>query len=175
MTVTKVSAGRVPWARFVSFGLRSPKMLICFWQLQLQHSTKAPICGEFPYRNGQNNLMSQFRSLIPSEHFPAEKDRYVLYVNHCCPWCHRAVIAHALKGLGDHVVQIVEVDARDPTHGWYFSGLRGPSRDPTYGFRWMKELYLKADPQYNGRITVPMLWDKKTGRCTAHRTHRVRG
>ncbi|KAF1972213.1 hypothetical protein BU23DRAFT_468437 [Bimuria novae-zelandiae CBS 107.79] len=104
--------------------------------------------------------MSRFRSMIPSEHFPAEKDRYVLYVNHCCPWCHRTIIAHALKGLGD-IIQVVEVDARYQPHGWCFSGYRGPSRDPIYGFRWIKELYLKADPQYNGRITVPMLWDKK--------------
>lgn len=59
------------------------------------------------------------------------------------------------------MVQVVELDARDPVHGWFFSGFRGPSRDPIYGFRWLKELYLKADPQYNGRITVPMLWDKK--------------
>ncbi|KAJ4353687.1 uncharacterized protein N0V89_005417 [Didymosphaeria variabile] len=92
--------------------------------------------------------------------FPAEKDRYVLYINHTCPWCHRAIIVRALKGLGD-IVQMVEVDARDPTHGWFFSGFRGPSRDPIYGARWLKELYLKADPQYKGRITLPMLWDKK--------------
>lgn len=107
-------------------------------------------------------MPSRFRNYIPSEYFPAEKDRYVLYVNFCCPWAHRAIIVHALKGLED-IVQLVEVDARDPTHGWYFSGLRGPSRDPIYGVRWMKELYLKADPHYNGRITVPMLWDKKNG------------
>jgi len=105
-------------------------------------------------------MPSRFRNFIPSEHFPAEKDRYVLYVNSCCPWAHRTIIVYALKGLAD-VVQLVEVDARDPTHGWYFSGQRGPARDPIYGVRWMKELYLKADPSYNGRITVPMLWDKK--------------
>lgn len=107
--------------------------------------------------------MARFRSFIPSEQFPVEKDRYVLYINHCCPWCHRAVIVHSLKGLGD-VIQVVEVDARDSTHGWYFSGHRGPSHDPLYGFRWIKEFYLKADPQYNGRITVPILWDKKYGK-----------
>jgi putative glutathione S-transferase len=106
-------------------------------------------------------LPARFRNTIPSEHFPAEKDRYVLYVNYCCPWCHRAIIVHGLKGLSD-IVQLVEVDARDPTHGWYFSGRRGPSRDPIYGVRWMKELYLRADPQYTGRVTVPLLWDKKT-------------
>ncbi|CAO2649347.1 Nn.00g067320.m01.CDS01 [Neocucurbitaria sp. VM-36] len=103
---------------------------------------------------------SKFRNLMPSEGFPAERDRYVLYVNHVCPWAHRAIIARALKGLED-VVQLVEVDARDPIHGWYFSGHRGPEMDPINGFRWLKELYLKADPNYSGRITIPLLWDKK--------------
>lgn len=104
----------------------------------------------------------RFRSHIPSQQFPAEPDRYVLYVNYCCPWAHRAIIARALKGLQD-IIQLVEVDSRDPTHGWYFSGRTGPVCDPLYGGRWLKELYLKADPSYSGRITVPMLFDKKQG------------
>jgi putative glutathione S-transferase len=107
-------------------------------------------------------MPSRFRNFIPSQQFPSEKGRYVLYVNYCCPWAHRTIIIHALKGLED-VVQLVEVDARDPTHGWWFSGRRGPARDPVYGVKYMKELYLKADPQYNGRITVPLLWDTKHG------------
>lgn len=110
-----------------------------------------------------NRMPSRFRSLIPSQQFPAEKGRYVLYVNFCCPWAHRTIIALGLKGLGD-IIQLVEADARDPTHGWVFSGRRGPDRDPIYGVKYIKELYLKADPKYNGRVTVPMLWDKKTGR-----------
>ncbi|KAF2181697.1 glutathione S-transferase [Zopfia rhizophila CBS 207.26] len=107
-----------------------------------------------------NRMPSKFRSFIPSERFPAERNRYVLYVNYCCPWAHRTVIVHALKGLED-VIQLVEVDARDSSRGWWFSGQRGPAQDPLYGGKYMRELYLKADPQYNGRITVPLLWDKK--------------
>jgi putative glutathione S-transferase len=107
-------------------------------------------------------MASNVRHIIPSERFPAEKGRYVLYFNYVCPWAHRAVIIRALKGLED-IIQLVEVDARDPTHGWYFSGLRGPDKDPQYGVRWLKELYLKADPNYTGRITIPMLWDKVQG------------
>lgn len=86
----------------------------------------------------------------------------MLYVNAVCPWAHRAVIVRALKGL-ENIVLIVEVDARDPVHGWYFSGRRGPACDPFYGVRWLKELYLKADPSYTGRITIPVLWDKQHG------------
>jgi putative glutathione S-transferase len=107
-------------------------------------------------------MPSNFRNTIPSERFPAEGGRYVLYFNHVCPWAHRAIILRALKGLED-IIQLVEVDARDPTHGWYFSGHRGPDKDPVYGVRWLKELYLKADPNYNGRITIPLLWDRKQG------------
>ena len=112
-------------------------------------------------------LPSRFRSLIPSDRFPATRDRYVLYVNYVCPWAHRAIIVCALKELED-IVQLVEVDSRDPTHGWYFGGRSGPERDPVYGVRWLKELYLKADPQYNGRITIPLLWDKNQGRKLTH-------
>lgn len=104
---------------------------------------------------------SKFRDTIPSEQYPAEKDRYALYVNFCCPWCHRTMIAMGLKELGD-VVQMIEADSQDITHGWWFSGRRGPERDPVYGVKYMKELYFKADPGYNGRITLPVLWDKKT-------------
>lgn len=107
-------------------------------------------------------MPSNFRNTLPSERFPAEKDRYVLYVNYTCPWAHRAVIVRQLKGLED-IIQLVEIDAKDPAHGWYFRGYRGPDRDPVTGAKWLKELYLKADPKYSGRITIPMLWDKKQG------------
>lgn len=105
---------------------------------------------------------SKFRNFIPSEQFPAEEGRYALYIHYGCPWAHRTVIVRALKGLED-VIQLVELDARDPVKGWYFSGVRGPEKDPIYGAKYMRELYLMADPYYNGRITVPVLWDKKNG------------
>ncbi|KAH6622159.1 transferase [Boeremia exigua] len=114
--------------------------------------SKSP-CGGMP---------SRFRSTVPSEQFPAEKDRYVLYVNAVCPWAHRAVIVRALKGLED-IIDVIEIDARDPIHGWFFSGRRGPKCDPVHGFRWLKEFYLIADPTYTGRITIPVLWDKQQG------------
>jgi hypothetical protein len=109
-------------------------------------------------------MSSKFRNTIPSERFPAEEGRYILYFNHVCPWSHRAVIVRALKGL-EQIVRLVEVDARDPNHGWYFSGRRGPDKDPVYGVKWLKQLYLKVDPLYSGRITIPILWDRQQGRC----------
>ncbi|KAF2854180.1 hypothetical protein T440DRAFT_486779 [Plenodomus tracheiphilus IPT5] len=105
-------------------------------------------------------MASTFRGIIPSDRFPAEKGRYVLYFNAVCPWAHRAILIYALKGLED-IIQLVEVDARDPVHGWYFSGQRGPHQDPVQGAKWLKELYLLADPDYSGRVTIPVLWDKQ--------------
>jgi putative glutathione S-transferase len=110
-------------------------------------------------------MPSQFRYTIPSERFAVEKGRYVLYISYICPWAHRAAIVRALKGL-EEIVDLVEVDARDAVHGWFFSGRRGPERDPVYGARSLKEIYLKADPSYSGRITVPLLWDKHHGKHT---------
>ncbi|KAJ5815252.1 hypothetical protein N7474_007029 [Penicillium riverlandense] len=107
---------------------------------------------------------SVFRSSISrsaSAEFPAEKDRYVLYINYGCPWAHRANLVRTLKGLCD-IIQMVVLDPELGPDGWFFSGARGSAeRDPLYGFKTLKELYLKADPQYEGRYTVPTLWDKK--------------
>ncbi|KAJ5591730.1 uncharacterized protein N7459_002099 [Penicillium hispanicum] len=107
---------------------------------------------------------SAFRSWVsqnPSADFPAERDRYVLYINYGCPWAHRAYIVWSLKGLSE-VIQMVILDPELGPDGWFFSGRWGSAeKDPLYGFKYLKELYLKADPQYDGRYTVPTLWDKK--------------
>ncbi|KAJ5387224.1 hypothetical protein N7509_009765 [Penicillium cosmopolitanum] len=107
---------------------------------------------------------SAFRSRVsksPTAEFPAEKDRYVLYINYGCPWAHRANLVRSLKGLED-IIQLVVLDPELGPNGWFFSGRYGSAeKDPLYGFKYLKELYLKADPQYEGRYTVPTLWDKK--------------
>ncbi|KAJ6147859.1 hypothetical protein N7497_009841 [Penicillium chrysogenum] len=107
---------------------------------------------------------SSFRSWIsrdPSAEFPAEKDRYVLYITYGCPWAHRANLVRSLKGLED-VIQIAVLDPELGPEGWFFSGRNGSDqKDPVYGYKLLKELYLKADPHYEGRYTVPTLWDKK--------------
>jgi glutathionyl-hydroquinone reductase len=72
----------------------------------------------------------------------------------------------ALKGLED-IIQLVEVDGMEEGKGWVFTGQTGPDRDPLYGFKYLRELYMKANPQYQGRITVPVLWDKKKGNASS--------
>ncbi|ORY14032.1 glutathione transferase [Clohesyomyces aquaticus] len=105
---------------------------------------------------------SAFRSAIsadPTFPFPAEKDRYALYVHLGCPWAHRTNIVRSLKGLDD-IIQLILLDDR-VNEVWCFSGKPGFEKDPLYGFKSLKELYEKAEPGYTGRYLVPTLWDKK--------------
>ncbi|EED23205.1 conserved hypothetical protein [Talaromyces stipitatus ATCC 10500] len=105
-----------------------------------------------------------FRSFISratdSDHPPA-KDRYVLYISLGCPWAHRTNIVRRIKGL-ESVIEMVVLDPERGPEGWYFSGRFGTAeKDPLYGFKTLKELYVKASPSYNGRFSVPVLWDKQ--------------
>jgi len=108
---------------------------------------------------------SKFRNWISSEagaEFPAEKDRYVLYLNTGCPWAHRTNIVRSLKGLED-IIQLVVMDYNMGPEGWVFTpGKEGQhDKDPLYGFSKLKDLYAKADADYAGKYTVPTLWDQK--------------
>lgn len=97
---------------------------------------------------------SSFRDLIGSEKFPAEKDRYHLYISHACPWAHRAAIFRQLKGLED-IIGLTVVNAYMGENGWELSN------DPVNSKKYMHEVYTLADPNYTGRVTVPVVWDKK--------------
>ena len=107
---------------------------------------------------------SSFRDSIQAGgQFPPEKDRYHLYVSFACPWATRTLIMHKLKGLED-VISITAVSPRMGTDGWPFAptdSYPGADVDPLYQSRSVKDLYLRADPNYSGRFTVPVLWDKK--------------
>lgn len=88
--------------------------------------------------------------------FKAESGRYHLYVSLACPWAHRTLIFRALKGLAPHIgVTVVSPDMQ--TKGWEFS-----QPEPLYGFECLHQVYTKAKRDYTGRVTVPVLWDKKT-------------
>jgi putative glutathione S-transferase len=93
--------------------------------------------------------------------FKAQKGRYHLYVALICPGASRTLIARKLKGLEDIVsVSVVEPVLGDS--GWGFGDYPGSDRDPLHDARYMHELYTRADPDYTGRATVPVLWDKQT-------------
>lgn len=90
--------------------------------------------------------------------FKAEAGRYHLYVALICPWASRTLIGRALKGLQDVVsLSVVEPELGD--QGWAFA----PGADPVNGAEFMHQIYVRADPHYTGRATVPVLWDRATG------------
>jgi len=93
---------------------------------------------------------------------PAEAGRYHLYVSLACPWAHRALILRKLKALDD-VISISVVDWFMGENGWEFSDRQGTIRDTVNGALKLYEVYLRADPHYTGRVTVPVLWDKQAG------------
>lgn len=103
---------------------------------------------------------SAFRHRITSDGsgpYPAEPGRYHLYVSLACPWAHRTLIARVLKGLQD----VISVSVVEPvmTQGWSFSEALP---DHLHGFQWLHQAYTAADPQYTGRVLVPVLWDRKS-------------
>lgn len=104
-----------------------------------------------------------------SSSYPPERGRYHLYVSLACPWCHRAAILRELAGLRDAVGISYLAPFRDE-RGWAFTGERfedGPGGeyvDRLHGWALMSEAYAISDPGFEGRITVPVLWDTQTAR-----------
>jgi putative glutathione S-transferase len=99
--------------------------------------------------------------------FPAEDGRYHLYVSLACPWCHRTAILRELAGLTEGVPISYLAPFRDE-RGWAFTGesfTDGPGGvyvDKLHGWGFMSEAYRASDPSFEGRITVPVLWDTQT-------------
>ncbi|MEM9247441.1 MAG: glutathione S-transferase family protein [Pseudomonadota bacterium] len=91
--------------------------------------------------------------------FAAESGRYHLYVSYACPWAHRTLIYRAIKGLAPHIgISVVHPDML--ADGWTFgSDFDGATGDTLHGARFARDVYLRADPQMTGRVTVPILWD----------------
>jgi putative glutathione S-transferase len=92
--------------------------------------------------------------------FPADADRYHLYVSLACPWAHRALIFRKLKKLED-VISISVVEPLLSKTGWEFGTGPGATLDTVNGKSKLAEIYLLTDPYYTGRVTVPVLWDRR--------------
>src|SRR4051794_19612652 len=116
--------------------------------------------GEF---ERQEDAFREKVSADGSTPFPAEADRYHLYVSLACPWAHRTVITRKLKGL-ESVVGLTVLDPVRDERGWAFRDGDGFSHDPVNGFIFLSEAYVASKPGYRGRYTVPVLWDKQTKR-----------
>ncbi|WP_246308119.1 glutathione S-transferase family protein [Halorarum salinum] len=92
---------------------------------------------------------------VESPEFPPEPGRYHVYINRACPWAHRVAMTRALKGLED-VVSLSLTRPERHDDGWEFSE---EQLDPLYGEDYLRDVYTRADPEYTGRVTVPVLWD----------------
>lgn len=109
---------------------------------------------------------SRFRDWVTadgSSGFRAEPGRYHLYVSRACPWAHRTIIVRRLKGLED-VISLSVVDPVRDERGWAFTEGPGHGPDTLNGFAFLSEAYLLSDPEFEGRVTVPVLWDRDTER-----------
>ncbi|MGB5772944.1 MAG: glutathione S-transferase family protein, partial [Crocosphaera sp.] len=107
---------------------------------------------------------SQFRNWVTAEGkdgFKAEANRYHLYVSYACPWAHRTLIFRAIKGLED-MISVSVVHWFMGEFGWTFEPGEGVISDPIHNAKYLYEVYTKAESKYTGRVTVPILWDKKT-------------
>ncbi|MEG9505380.1 MAG: glutathione S-transferase family protein [Methylorubrum extorquens] len=96
--------------------------------------------------------------------FIGEAERYHLIVALACPWAHRTLIVRRLKGLEAITVSVVSPYMRE--EGWVFraeeeGGVPGSTADPLFGAKRLYEIYVRAKPDYSGRVTVPVLWDKQ--------------
>ena len=120
---------------------------------------------------------SQFRNWITPDGAPgpsgtggfrAEAGRYHLYVSLACPWAHRTLIFRRLKGLED-MIDVSYVNALMLDDGWELDA----DADPVNGARFIHELYTRADPQYSGRVTVPVLWDKQQGTIVSNESAEI--
>jgi putative glutathione S-transferase len=92
--------------------------------------------------------------------YAAEAGRYHLYISLACPWAHRTLIFRELKQL-DNVVSVSIAEPLYGKTGWEFGTARGGTLDSANGKSTLAEIYLLADPRYTGRVSVPVLWDKK--------------
>ena len=114
---------------------------------------------------------SAFRDQVSadgSSGFAAEAGRYHLYVSLACPWAHRTLILRALKGL-EPVISVSVVHPLMHDQGWSFGAPgdqlpQGSTPDHLYGSAHLWQIYVKANPHYSGKVTVPVLWDKHSAR-----------
>ncbi len=105
--------------------------------------------------------------------FAAEADRYHLYVSLACPWAHRTLIFRKLKNLEDLIpVSVVSPKMPDET-GWNFDKSQGSTGDGLFGKETLWQVYTEAQPDYSGRVTVPVLWDKKTGTIVSNESSEI--
>lgn len=150
-----------------------------FTEAELEHQ----IAQEYAKSGGQFQRANSkaFRNWITEEGqpgisgdggFPAEANRYHLYAAINCPWAHRTLIYRKVKGL-ESVVGLSLVRPLRTDQGWVFDNQSERFKDDLFGAESLYELYQKADPQFTGRVTVPVLWDKQRQTIVSHESSEI--
>ena len=105
--------------------------------------------------------------------FKAESGRYHLYVSYACPWAHRTMIFRQIKELADHIsFDVVHPDML--SDGWTFAtDDAGATGDRQFGLPFVRDIYLRADPNISGRATVPILWDKQKNTIVSNESSEI--
>ena len=104
--------------------------------------------------------------------FKAEAGRYHLYISLACPWAHRTLIFRYLKGL-DQMISLSVVHWLMAEQGWSFAADDAVIADPLHNAEFMHQIYTAAQPDYTGRVTVPVLWDKQTGTIVSNESAEI--
>src|SRR6187397_75694 len=125
--------------------------------MKAQFAAETSDSGEF---QRQEDAFRDWISTDGSTRFPAAADRYHLYVSFACPWASRTIIVRHVRGL-EAVIGMTVVDPVRDERGWAFRDGPGHSTDPINGFQFLSEAYRATDPNFDGRVTVPVLWDKE--------------
>ncbi|MEE4133143.1 glutathione S-transferase family protein [Pseudomonas viridiflava] len=142
------------------------------WQDQWYESSKD---GAFQRENAQR------RSWVTADGkpgpsgdggFEAQAGRYHLYVSLACPWAHRTLILRKLKGL-ESLIDVSVVSWLMLENGWTFDQQKGSSGDALDTLTFLHQRYTADDPQYTGRVTVPVLWDKQQQRIVSNESAEI--
>jgi len=104
--------------------------------------------------------------------FAAEAGRYHLYVSLACPWAHRTIIMRKIKGL-ENMITMSVVNSFMGTEGWSFDAGPGVIADDVNGASRLHEVYTSADPEFTGRVTVPVLWDKQKNTIVSNESSEI--
>ncbi|MCC5834645.1 MAG: glutathione S-transferase C-terminal domain-containing protein [Opitutales bacterium] len=127
--------------------------------------------GQFPDEQSEDGDFKRqedaFRNWVSADEgsgeHPVEPGRYQLYVSLACPWAHRALIVRNLCGL-ELAIPVEVVDPERDERGWALRKGEGHGPDRLNGFKFLSEAYKASDPDFSGRVTVPVLWDSQR-RC----------